>query len=790
MRRMKRVVYHPLFLDLPAYLTTSLSLPPSRIPRHPLSSSSSLSAQGCSFSSCFRDSPGNAEEKEELLRKRIRREVKEEREFSGPRKRGEEQIVKLRYAASGEVSSLIDHAIHTRETQRERDRRGREAEGEQSIDLRETIDSSSPFIDSRGISRPRLLKTSPLSFTSSSSLSSPLTSSSLSPLPLSSSCLSLSLLSSACSSTSSSSPVHFRFFSSSPSPSLFCSSSSSSSLHLLSPRLDSKEICPSSLPLPSFSAALFKSKQSLCLSYLANSPSFSKSLSLALQENFHSQSSSSSSLSRLSSSPSIRRISSSSSIKRLSSSPSSPPVSSSDSSSSVLFSSPLFLSHSLFSKDRPILFPPLCSSFSFSSSSLSFLYLSIRSLRQRVLPSNLRQRLFHLDNPETSRFWPPVLYKKEEEEVRKRMQKSSLFSSSPHPTHSRPLHSLHHYDEEEEEEKKRKKIDTSSSSSILPVDPLLHYPPLCLPRGSVLQEKLLEEEKIRQVYIHRKREEEDYHSLHKRNAWSGPPIADTPASRLEPLMPKTCRELIHQLHLLEIHRLEKERNFQLPLLGPGDLLEVRYELSRSQQTFATFQGYCVGVRKKKLNSSFVVRNAYEGIGVEQRIPLHSPRILSIKVVNSCASATQDYLLNPPKPLTRDYRYKWKYNFKGRWTKRIGAHKPGIRTVEKKIRQRIVRIRKRYMGQRIEAGLPPYVWGGPYPMFSKKRSLFIRGEMYRRMLIYSFDERRRRAEKLRKRRAKVQWGRFKLRQLSTEASPPAALTTLPSYHPLYPGNLPK
>lgn len=62
---------------------------------------------------------------------------------------------------------------------------------------------------------------------------------------------------------------------------------------------------------------------------------------------------------------------------------------------------------------------------------------------------------------------------------------------------------------------------------------------------------------------------------------------------------------------------------------------------------------------------------------------------------------------------------------------------GIRTVEKKIRQRIVRVRKRYMAQRIEAGLPPYVWGGPYPMYSKKRSLFIRGDMYRRMLIYSF-----------------------------------------------------
>ncbi|CBZ55293.1 hypothetical protein NCLIV_057160 [Neospora caninum Liverpool] len=224
----------------------------------------------------------------------------------------------------------------------------------------------------------------------------------------------------------------------------------------------------------------------------------------------------------------------------------------------------------------------------------------------------------------------------------------------------------------------------------------------------------------------------------------------------------------------------------VPLFGPGDLMEVKYELSRSQQTFATFQGYCVEVRKKRLNSSFVLRNSYEGIGVEQRIPLYSPRIISLKVVTSCASPTQDFLLQRHKPLSRDYRYKWKYNFRGRWSRRIGKHKPGIRSVEKKIRQRIVRIRKRYMGQRIEAGLPPYVWGGPYPQYGRKRSLFIRGEMYRRMLIYSFDERRRRAETLRKRRAAVKWGVFKLRKPLV----PPALTALPTYHPLYPGNLPK
>ncbi|KFG49918.1 ribosomal protein L19 protein [Toxoplasma gondii p89] len=369
-----------------------------------------------------------------------------------------------------------------------------------------------------------------------------------------------------------------------------------------------------------------------------------------------------------------------------------------------------------------------------------------RALRHRVLPSSLPNRLFSVDNRETTRFWPPPLQKEEDE------RRGAFVESCLQP---------------------------SGKASLL-------QPPQCLPRAPSHLAKLMEEEERLRLYRHLKKEERDAATLNKFGIWAGEPIADTPAAKMQPLVARTCRQTMRHLQQIEIERLDKQRNFQVPLFGPGDLMEVKYELSRSQQTFATFQGYCVEVRKKRLNSSFVLRNSYEGIGVEQRIPLYSPRIISLKVVSSCASPTQDFLLERHKPLTRDYRYKWKYNFRGRWSRRIGKHKPGIRSVEKKIRQRIVRIRKRYMGQRIEAGLPPYVWGGPYPQYGRKRSLFIRGEMYRRMLIYSFDERRRRAEKLRKRRQAVKWGVFKLRQPSV----PPALTALPTYHPLYPGNLPK
>lgn len=121
-------------------------------------------------------------------------------------------------------------------------------------------------------------------------------------------------------------------------------------------------------------------------------------------------------------------------------------------------------------------------------------------------------------------------------------------------------------------------------------------------------------------------------------------------------------------------------------------------------------------------------------------------------------------------------------------------------METKIRSRVSKILRRYMRQRIAANLPPYVWGGPYPRRREKQSKEVRGEVYRRMLVYSLvgrgsgkpsseketgparesegdrrterasvcasssvsqDEQRRRQERLRKRRQREKFGVFKV-----------------------------
>ena len=121
------------------------------------------------------------------------------------------------------------------------------------------------------------------------------------------------------------------------------------------------------------------------------------------------------------------------------------------------------------------------------------------------------------------------------------------------------------------------------------------------------------------------------------------------------MSPVRCRELMHHLQELEITRMQKLRSFIMPKVNVGDLIEVKYELSRSQQTFAVFQGYCVEVRNRRLNSSFILKTTYDGIGVEQLIPRYSPRLLDVRVVKP---------LDPPaprpdrRPITKNYKYKW------------------------------------------------------------------------------------------------------------------------------------
>uniref|UniRef100_A0A0G4F988 50S ribosomal protein L19, chloroplastic n=1 Tax=Chromera velia CCMP2878 TaxID=1169474 RepID=A0A0G4F988_9ALVE len=249
----------------------------------------------------------------------------------------------------------------------------------------------------------------------------------------------------------------------------------------------------------------------------------------------------------------------------------------------------------------------------------------------------------------------------------------------------------------------------------------------------------------------------------------------------EQLTQERCRELMHHLQLLEMDRMRKARPFQMPKINPGDLVEVRYELTRTKQTFAVFQGYCIQIRKKRICSSFVLKNAYDGVGIEQLFPKYSPRILDVKVVRALQNPQRPHM----KPITRDYRYRWHYNVRHKHSRTTHVHKPGVRTMEFKVRDRLRQLKWNYMRSRVAAGLPPYIQKGPYPVYQSRMKL-VRAEGARRKKIYAFDWARRRAVRWRRIHLKRRFGIFSMQR---EPKMPA-VSALPNYHPLAPGNLPK
>jgi len=83
-------------------------------------------------------------------------------------------------------------------------------------------------------------------------------------------------------------------------------------------------------------------------------------------------------------------------------------------------------------------------------------------------------------------------------------------------------------------------------------------------------------------------------------------------------------------------------------------------------------------------------------------------------------------------------------------------------------------------QRVEAKLPPYIFPGPYQI-TRRQTREVKAELERRMLVYAWDERRKRQEKKRRMRVKQKWGVYKMPRLDGGATP--AIDKLPSYHAL-------
>jgi len=76
----------------------------------------------------------------------------------------------------------------------------------------------------------------------------------------------------------------------------------------------------------------------------------------------------------------------------------------------------------------------------------------------------------------------------------------------------------------------------------------------------------------------------------------------------------------------------EQLNNDLPEFAPGDTIVVNVKVKEgNRERLQAFEGVCIAIRNRGLNSAFTVRKISHGTGVERVFQTHSPLIDSIKV---------------------------------------------------------------------------------------------------------------------------------------------------------------
>lgn len=74
---------------------------------------------------------------------------------------------------------------------------------------------------------------------------------------------------------------------------------------------------------------------------------------------------------------------------------------------------------------------------------------------------------------------------------------------------------------------------------------------------------------------------------------------------------------------------------EIPAFRVGDVVSVKVKIADAAgntERVQAFEGLCIAIKKRGINSSFTVRKISHGEGVERVFPLQSPRIDSIDIV--------------------------------------------------------------------------------------------------------------------------------------------------------------
>lgn len=94
---------------------------------------------------------------------------------------------------------------------------------------------------------------------------------------------------------------------------------------------------------------------------------------------------------------------------------------------------------------------------------------------------------------------------------------------------------------------------------------------------------------------------------------------------------KTARHIMQILDKEAVEEVRTQR--EIPDIRPGYIIQLRLEVPENKRRVSTVKGIVIARRNAGLNSTIRLRRLVAGVGVESLLPLYSPNIKEIKVLD-------------------------------------------------------------------------------------------------------------------------------------------------------------
>nr|XP_043610345.1 50S ribosomal protein L19, chloroplastic-like [Erigeron canadensis] len=94
---------------------------------------------------------------------------------------------------------------------------------------------------------------------------------------------------------------------------------------------------------------------------------------------------------------------------------------------------------------------------------------------------------------------------------------------------------------------------------------------------------------------------------------------------------KTARHIMQILDKEAVQEVRSQR--EIPDIRPGYIIQMRLETPENKRRVSTVKGIVIARRNAGLNSTIRIRRLVAGVGVESLLPLYSPNIKEIKILD-------------------------------------------------------------------------------------------------------------------------------------------------------------